>query len=54
MKPAVFTLIALALPTTLAAHDANGVAHAHPHGGEALLIVLALAVLAAIWRFRRG
>jgi len=48
----------LALPAVLiaapaAAHDAGGIFHLHPHGGEALLVGLALAVVVGAWMFMR-
>jgi hypothetical protein len=48
---------ALAFPAfmrTAQAHETGGVAHLHPHGGEALiaLVVLTIAVV-VIWRLRR-
>ena len=43
-----FTAAAL-LATPAAAHEASGVFHLHPHGGEALLVGLAFAVAVAVW-----
>jgi hypothetical protein len=48
----------LALPAVLiaapaAAHDAGGVFHLHPHGGEALVVGLALAVAVGAWMLVR-
>ena len=37
------------LATPAAAHEASGVFHLHPHGGEALLVGLAFAVAVAVW-----
>jgi|AACY02.2.fsa_nt_gi hypothetical protein len=43
-----FTAAAL-LAAPAAAHEAGGVFHLHPHGGEALLVGLAFAVAVAVW-----
>lgn len=35
------------------AHDAGGVVHLHPHGGEALLLGLALVAAVGAWMLAR-
>jgi hypothetical protein len=47
--------VALAgMPTVPAlAHEAGGLAHLHPHGGEALAILVALTAVVVAWRFLR-
>jgi hypothetical protein len=35
------------------AHEAGGLAHLHPHGGEALAIVVTLTALVVAWRLSR-
>jgi hypothetical protein len=43
-----------ALPAVPAlAHEAGGFAHLHPHGGEALAILVALTVVVVAWRLSR-
>jgi hypothetical protein len=48
----------LALPAALiatpaAAHETIGLFHLHPHGGETLLVGLALAAAVAVWALAR-
>ncbi len=50
-----FLIAAMALlPTQLIAHDAGGVIHLHPHGGEALLALAAIVAALVIWRLGRS
>ena len=42
-----------ALPVPLLAHEAGGIVHAHPHGGEALVVLLTAVAALAIWIARR-
>lgn len=44
-------LILIAAPA--AAHEASVVAHLHPHGGEIVVVGLALATAIAAWRLTR-
>lgn len=42
------------LPGAAFAHEAGGIAHLHPHGGEALLALIALVAVIGIWRVWRS
>lgn len=44
--------VALAAGPTLA-HEAGALAHLHPHGGEALAILVALTAVVVVWRLSR-
>ena len=46
-------LITLA-PTAALAHDAGGVPHIHPHGGELAMAALACAVAFLAWRILKS
>lgn len=41
-------------PSMLWAHDAGGIAHMHPHGGEIALAIATLVVSVVLWRKRRS
>jgi len=43
----IAALALLAAPAS--AHEAGGLFHLHPHGGEALLVGLAFVAVIAVW-----
>jgi hypothetical protein len=53
MKQTLAILAAAFSAAPAVAHEAGGVFHLHPHGGEAVLVGLALAVAVGAWVLAR-